>query len=581
MINSNKTVAAGLLASALILGSAFPAWAADAPTATNIKTDAQIVADLGVLQGDGNGVTTGYLAKTTTRLQAAILFLRLKGMEATATGFKATDNFVDAAKVNESNKNILGYLKANPQLGWTGTGNGNFDPSAQITAQQYYKVLLESLGYKQDTDFKYEGVLDFAGTMGLSQVAEAGALRNLHIATATVEALKSKVKGGTKTLLDILVEQKVVEANKAAGAQFASIKVARSSEVGSYLTDESGKTLYMFMKDTPDVSTCKDACVTNWPIFAADNIQITSDLNAADFKTIVREDGKKQTTYQGWPLYYYAKDLKAGDTLGQAVGGVWMVINHSAIKIAKNDTLGNFLVDSKGMSLYLYTKDTINMSVCKGNCEVNWPIFYSEHFPTMGDLKAADFGTITRDDGTKQTTYQGWPLYYYIKDMKAGDVTGQDVGKVWYVIDPAAAPKVPAVSSPAVPAPAGQAPAPAAPAPMPMPMPATPAPVVPVPAPATPAPVAAAKAYAVAIENFAFSEAVLTVEAGSTITFTNNDRFNHNAVSDRLKADGKPEFETKLLGKGESESITLTQPGEYTYYCEPHKDNMKATIIVK
>jgi predicted lipoprotein with Yx(FWY)xxD motif/plastocyanin len=556
MIKRNKKAAAWLLAGAFMLGSAFPAWAADAPAATNVKTDAQIVADLGVLQGDGNGVTAGYLAKTTTRLQAAILFLRLKGMEATAAGFKATDNFADAAMVNDINRNILGYLKANPQLGWTGTGNGNFDPTAQITAQQYYKVLLESLGYKQDTDFKYEGVLAYAGTQGLSQVANAGGLRNSHIATATVEALKLKVKGGTKSLLDTLVEQKVVDATKATGAQFASIKVAMNATLGSYLTDESGKTLYMYMKDTPNASTCKDTCVTNWPIYAADNIQISGELNAADFKTIVREDGKKQTTYQGWPLYYYAKDLKPGDTLGQAVGGVWMVINHSAVKTAKNDTLGSFLVDSTGMALYLYTRDTKDMSVCKGNCEVNWPIFYSEHLPTMGDLKADDFGTITREDGTKQTTFQGWPLYYYIKDMKAGDVTGQDVGKVWYVIDPAAAPKVPV-----------------APAPTPV---STPAPT-PAPAPMVTAP----KAYAVDIVRFAFSEKILTVEAGSTITFTNSDPIMHNAVSDLLNADGTPVFETKLLNKGESESITLTKPGEYTYYCEPHKEAMKATIIVK
>jgi predicted lipoprotein with Yx(FWY)xxD motif/plastocyanin len=565
MIKRSKA-AACLLAGAFLLGSAFPAWAAEAGTPSNVKTDAQVVADLGVLQGDGSGVSAGYLAKATTRLQSAILFLRLKGLETTATAFKPADNFSDAAQVNDSNKAILGYLKANPQLGWTGTGNGKFDPTAQITAQQYYKVLLESLGYKQDTDFQYDGVIAYAGTIGLTQVANAGSLRNLHIATATVEALKVKVKGGTKTLLDTLVEQKVVDATKAAGAQFASIKIATNSAVGSYLTDEAGKTLYMFMKDTPDVSTCKDQCVTNWPLYAADNIQIPSELNAGDFKTIVREDGKKQTTYQGWPIYYYAKDEKAGDTNGQAVGGVWMVLNHSAVKTAKNDQLGTFLTDSKGMALYLYTKDTANLSVCKGNCEVNWPIFYSEHLPTMGDLKAADFGTITREDGTKQTTYQGWPLYYYIKDAKAGDVTGQDVGKVWYVIDPAAAPKPTAAAAPT--APPVQTPAPA---------PVTPAPTTP---PAA-APKVEAKAYSVMIAKFAFSEKVLTVEAGSTITFTNNDTVQHNAVSDLLKADGTPVFATKLLGKGESESITLTQPGEYTYYCAPHKENMKATIIVK
>jgi predicted lipoprotein with Yx(FWY)xxD motif len=49
---------------------------------------------------------------------------------------------------------------------------------------------------------------------------------------------------------------------------------------------------------------------------------------------------------------------------------------------------------------------------------------------------AGDFGTITREDGKKQTTYKGMPLYYFAGDKKAGDVTGQGMGKVWYVANP-------------------------------------------------------------------------------------------------------------------------------------------------
>ncbi|NOU95336.1 hypothetical protein GC093_19200 [Paenibacillus sp. LMG 31456] len=536
-MGKRSKAAAWLLAGAFMLGSAFPAWAAEAPAPSKVKTDVQIVADLGVLQGDGSGVSDAYLAKSTTRLQAAILFLRLKGLEATAASFTGKENFTDAGLVSDGNKAILAYLKANPQLGWSGTGNGKFEPAGQITAQQYYKVLLESLGYKQDSDFTYDKTVSFSGGLGLSQVANAGSLRNGHIATATVEALKVKVKGGSKTLLDTLVEQKVVDAAKAAGAQYASIRIATDAALGSYLVDGAGKTLYMFMKDTPDVSTCKDQCVTNWPVYYSESIQVPSELKAADFKTIVREDGKKQTTYQGWPLYYFAKDEKAGDVKGQGVNQVWMVLNHSAVTVASQEGLGKYIADSRGMALYLYTKDSTNLSVCKGNCEVNWPIFYTEHLPVMGDLKAADFATITREDGTKQTTYQGWPLYYYVKDTKPGEVKGQDVGKVWYVIDPTAAAK--------------------------------------------PAPKVEAKTYSIEMAKFAFSQKELTVEAGSTITFTNNDLVMHNAVSDLLKEDGTPVFETKLLSKGESESITITKPGVYTYYCLPHKGGMTATIIVK
>jgi predicted lipoprotein with Yx(FWY)xxD motif len=58
--------------------------------------------------------------------------------------------------------------------------------------------------------------------------------------------------------------------------------------------------------------------------------------------------------------------------------------------------------------------------------------------PVAGDgIDASKLGTTTRTDGTVQVTYNGWPLYYYVKDAQAGDVVGQGVGSVWYVISPA------------------------------------------------------------------------------------------------------------------------------------------------
>ena len=98
---------------------------------------------------------------------------------------------------------------------------------------------------------------------------------------------------------------------------------------------------------------------------------------------------------------------------------------------------GDFLTDSTGMTLYYFTRDTVNKSVCAGNCVVNWPLFYSETITVPASLKASEFGTITRDDGKKQTTFRGYPLYYYIGDKKPGDLTGEGVGSVWYIIDPA------------------------------------------------------------------------------------------------------------------------------------------------
>ncbi|SDX99662.1 stalk domain-containing protein [Paenibacillus sp. CF384] len=84
-----------------------------------------------------------------------------------------------------------------------------------------------------------------------------------------------------------------------------------------------------------------------------------------------------------------------------------------------------------------------------------------------------------------------------------------------------------------------------------------------------------AKTYYVTIEGFQFKGGNITVEAGSTIVFTNKDKVKHNAVA----VDGS--FKLPLLATGESGSITLKEPGEYDYFCELHKNAMQATITVK
>ena len=108
--------------------------------------------------------------------------------------------------------------------------------------------------------------------------------------------------------------------------------------------------------------------------------------------------------------------------------------------------LGDYLVDGKGMTLYYFTKDTVGKSNASAPVIANWPIFYAAEVVVPSNLKASDFGAITGFNGQRQTTYKGWPLYYYIKDLKAGDTTGQGVGGVWYVINPQNVPLPPSGS---------------------------------------------------------------------------------------------------------------------------------------
>ncbi len=110
--------------------------------------------------------------------------------------------------------------------------------------------------------------------------------------------------------------------------------------------------------------------------------------------------------------------------------------DHHTVKVAKDEKAGAHLTDAKGMTLYVFKKDAPGKSACAGPCVGKWPIYYREKVGTSGDLKDADFGTITREDGKKQTTYKGQPLYYFAGDKAPGDANGQGVMEVWSVAAP-------------------------------------------------------------------------------------------------------------------------------------------------
>jgi len=110
--------------------------------------------------------------------------------------------------------------------------------------------------------------------------------------------------------------------------------------------------------------------------------------------------------------------------------------DHHAVKVSEDAKIGKYLVDAKGMTLYLFKKDSPGKSACAGPCVEKWPLYYREAVAAASGLKAADFGTITREDGKKQTTFKGMPLYYFVGDKKAGDTAGQGVGGVWYIVAP-------------------------------------------------------------------------------------------------------------------------------------------------
>ncbi|MFK0002266.1 hypothetical protein [Paenarthrobacter sp. NPDC090522] len=107
------------------------------------------------------------------------------------------------------------------------------------------------------------------------------------------------------------------------------------------------------------------------------------------------------------------------------------------MKVASSSA-GQIVVDSKGMSLYFFTKDVKDSgtSACTGACLAAWPVFTTTADAPTVDGVTGTVGTIATPDGKKQVTLNGMPLYYYAKDKAPGDVTGQGVSNVWYLVSP-------------------------------------------------------------------------------------------------------------------------------------------------
>lgn len=109
----------------------------------------------------------------------------------------------------------------------------------------------------------------------------------------------------------------------------------------------------------------------------------------------------------------------------------------ASVDIRQDTSLGSILVDSKGMTLYVYTQDAMNVSNCTGSCAGIWPPLLTDGKPAAGNgVNPAMLGTIQRSDGGTQVTFNGMPLYTFEGDKTSGDVTGQGV-ESFFVINPA------------------------------------------------------------------------------------------------------------------------------------------------
>lgn len=249
-------------------------------------------------------------------------------------------------------------------------------------------------------------------------------------------------------------EQAAPEDSQAAALN-SKLSATAAGDLGQIVVNAKGMTVYRFDGDTakPPVSNCKGDCEKAWPPL------LTSDASAVEVEgidkalvgSIFRPDGTKQITIGGWSAYTYSKDTQPGDVKGQGAAGKFFAFTPAGKKAAnveaakksvaivamKVGKLGLVLTDRAGMTLYRFDRDTAKpepKSACEGDCLKNWPpllVPEGAQFELNG-VDSSIVSTLTRSDGTKQVTVNGWAQYYFAGDKQPCDANGQGVGGVWF-----------------------------------------------------------------------------------------------------------------------------------------------------
>ena len=127
-------------------------------------------------------------------------------------------------------------------------------------------------------------------------------------------------------LLLLAITLALVGCKKTNTSETYTLKVASKAGIGSYLVNGKGMTLYYNTGDESGQSNVSASSLNDWPPVIISTFSVPSSLNKNDFSNTSAGYGQSQTTYKGWPLYYFINDKKAGDTLGNGVEGKWFVV---------------------------------------------------------------------------------------------------------------------------------------------------------------------------------------------------------------------------------------------------------------
>ncbi|NNN03434.1 MAG: hypothetical protein HKL87_05510 [Acidimicrobiaceae bacterium] len=255
----------------------------------------------------------------------------------------------------------------------------------------------------------------------------------------------------------------------------ASGPLLQSATIGSYhgaLVDSTHHSIYLLTSEVGGHVRCSGACLSHWPPVLVKNSVMSVSVGAGvsgHVGFLHRPGAEKQVTFNGYPLYWFAGDSAPGQDHGvgiSAFGGTWLLVHAGAhtsgatpfaaammsttlqaAKVGKS----TLLVNSSGRTLYLLSSEKGAKIKCAGGCLNFWPpllVADSVTHVSVGMGVMGKVGFVARGATMKQVTVNGYPVYTYAGDTKAGATTGEGVkalGGVWYVVNAAAtsAPKTP------------------------------------------------------------------------------------------------------------------------------------------
>ena len=247
------------------------------------------------------------------------------------------------------------------------------------------------------------------------------------------------------------------------------------------------------------------------------------------------------------------------------------------VNVATSPTLGQYLTDGSGRALYWTTADSPGTSNVSGATLNVWPVFYVSSISVPSSLNASNFSSIMRTDGSRQTTYKNWPLYYYVNDTAAGDTKGQGIAGRWSVVNPAATGPVPITTPTPTPT--------STPTPTLTPTPTSTAAPTPTPTP-TPTETGQSVTVNLVAHNIAFNMSTITVPAGASVTvnFDNQDSgIPHNFAVYTNSSATTEIFRGQIITGPATTTYHFTAPstpGTYFFRCDVHPTSMTGSFVV-